>query len=242
MITPPKKIGGTVDLSIWANKWKSGSTGWHRPRVHESLLHFEKSLLPKPKSRILVPLCGKTVDIEYLASHANVQEVVGVDAIQKAFEEFSKEHPALEIKKHLEEPQAEFDRWSGKHTTLLTGDFFQFDAEKHSGGRFDAIWDRGSLVAIDPNLREHYVDVMGKSISKTGRILLSTFVADTTKGPPYSIDEPEVRRLFGGKPFVDAISVLSEHNALALEPWYRAFVMWMMYGHASEKIFLIQAS
>jgi hypothetical protein len=44
----------------------------------------------------------------------------------------------------------------GKKITLLTGDFFDLD-ETVTGGRFEAIVDRASLVAIQPTLREAYV-------------------------------------------------------------------------------------
>jgi thiopurine S-methyltransferase len=81
------------NLSMWSKKWKTGSTGWHRPKVHESLLKFENDLLPNKNSHVLVPLCGKTVDMAYLAQHENVQQVVGIDGIAQAMQAFSKRAP-----------------------------------------------------------------------------------------------------------------------------------------------------
>ena len=34
--------------------------------------------------RILVPLCGKSVDMTYLANHQHIQNVVGIDGVKVA--------------------------------------------------------------------------------------------------------------------------------------------------------------
>jgi len=46
-----------------------------------------------------------------------------------------------------------FTTFNGKKTTMLQGDFFLLDAAA-AGGPVDRVWDRGSLVAIEPSLRE----------------------------------------------------------------------------------------
>jgi hypothetical protein len=46
-----------------------------------------------------------------------------------------------------------FTVFNGKKTTILLGDFFLLDAAA-AGGPVDRVWDRGSLVAIEPSLRE----------------------------------------------------------------------------------------
>jgi thiopurine S-methyltransferase len=227
------------NLSMWSKKWKTGSIGWHRPKVHESLLKFENDLLPNKNSRVLVPLCGKTVDMAYLAQHENVQQVVGIDGIAKAMQAFSKEHPNLKVELTPNEEGSPFDAWKGESITLLRGDFF--DLQREQGEPFDAVWDRGSLIAIDPSMREQYVNVLGRTIAPRGRILLATFVANKEGGPPYSMDEPLIRELYEGQPWVDTIQVISEHDALALESLFKAWIMWFMYGNVTEKIFLIQA-
>lgn len=226
-------------LEKWQKRWQMGNTRWHRSDVHPSLAkYFDSRILqdkfPMGGARILVPLCGKTVDMAHLALKRKVNEVVGVDGVPQALQEFIEENPDLEI----QETNQGIGIWKGFSTTLINADFFELDLVT-AGGTFDGAWDRGALVAIEPRLRAAYVQQLGTLVS--GTILLSTYVrpnGDTSTGPPFSIDEAEVRRLFD-QPWVESIQVLEEHSALAMEPWYKAIAMYFRLGNVTEKIFLI---
>jgi thiopurine S-methyltransferase len=171
---------------------------------------------PKPY-RVFVPLCGKTVDMAYFATQPFVQEVVGVDGIQKALDAFALEHPELAIQPKSAdaadpESVSAYRRMTGNKITLLQGDFFGLD-ETVTGGRFDAIFDRASLVAIEPALRVDYATVMSKLVAPGGRILLVTIerISGTEQdlsGPPYSVTEAEVRRLYEGQAWVESVTFL----------------------------------
>jgi thiopurine S-methyltransferase len=239
-------------LKFWNDRWTAGKTRWHKTEVHPSLKKYVDEILlegfPGGGARILVPLCGKTVDMEHLARKRKVAEVVGVDGVRSAMEAFAKEHPDLDL-----QPPADtnvgggsvggFEKWKGQSISLLTGDFFQLDVAT-AGGTFDAVWDRASLVAIQPSLREQYVAKTGELISKpNGRILLSTSVrsnGDTQAGPPFSIDEAEVRRLYEGQPWVESVELLDSHSSLSQEGWYEAIRLYYRFGNPQENIFLIK--
>ena len=45
------------------------------------------------------PVAGKTHDLAWLATHSGAKEVVGVEFVQQALEEFAKEHAELKLKK-----------------------------------------------------------------------------------------------------------------------------------------------
>ena len=241
--------GGSDRLQIWRDKWKGGKDPrWHKNEVHPSLQQYlgEKILdddFPTGGARILVPLCGKSVDMNYLAAQRKVAEVVGVDGIRQAMEDFAAEHPDLEVQSTGETTTSGFERWKGHSITLLTGDFFDLDVET-AGGTFEAVWDHGALVAVQPDLRKAYIDKLGELVCRPGgRILLSTYVrpnGDTTTGPPFSIDEGEVRRLFEGQPWVESVELLDEHSALAREVWYKAIVLYLTMGNVPENIFFIR--
>lgn len=172
--------------------------------------------------RVFVPLCGKTVDMAFLAKHGSVRDVVGIDGIRKALEEYAEEQPDLEIKA-VEESTDSFERLVGKKTTLLKGDFFGLDADA-TGGMFDSIWDRASIVAISPSLREEYVQVMKKLLKPGGTILLLTLERRTGSeeavkaGPPFSISEQEIRRLYESQDWVESVSLLEEIDEFARDP------------------------
>jgi thiopurine S-methyltransferase len=131
----------------------------------------------------------------------------------------------------------------GQSILLLKGDFFDLDATQ-AGGKFDAVWDRAAFVAIQPELRQAYMDVMGSVLAKGGQILLSTWVrpdGDTTKGPPFSIDEAQVKQLFEDQPWVESVELIDSKSLFGSETWYKAVFIYWRLGNLQEKIFLIRA-
>lgn len=180
--------------------------------------------MPFPAAaRVFVPLCGKAVDMAHLARQTDaISQVVGVEGITKAIEEFAQEQPDLELTKEEElhgmktNPSVGYTRYSGNNIMILEGDFFQLD-EIVTDGRFQAIFDRGSLVAIDPTLRSAYVTVMSKLMAPKGRILLVVIerqsgTDEDLTGPPFSVSEAEVHRLYGEQPWVESITLLDDNG------------------------------
>ena len=197
------------------------------------------------KTRVFVPLCGKTVDMAYLVSKHSAY-VVGVEGIDMALEEFANEHPTLGVQKitassdvtgsvkdnsdcdgsdnvkNRTTEQGRFDRYVGTNIELLKGDYFELD-DIVTGGKFDAIYDRASLVAIEPKLRKAYVDVQGNLLRPGGKILLVVLERKGTEegmkmGPPYSVPESAVQDLFGSRDWCDSITMLEQTDQLERKP------------------------
>ena len=169
-------------------------------------------------SRVFVPLCGKTVDMAFLAKMS--AEVYGVEGIQTACEEFAQEHKDYKIvnKGALDG----FVRFEGGKITLLKGDYFQL-SDTHTNGKFEAIYDRASMVAIDPALRKDYVEVISKLIAKGGILLLVVLERVgppefTSKGPPFSIPESAVQELYGDLEWVESITKVQVEDQLKDNP------------------------
>jgi thiopurine S-methyltransferase len=216
-------------------QWKTREIGWHRNDIGESLIKYGQRVIPglvtgdttngvtdcpAEPMRVFVPLCGKTVDMSFLASQVVVSEVVGIDGIQQALDEYAEENKQLNIKKV--DPAGQFDRLQGDKVTLLQGDFFHL-SESDTGGRFDAIYDRGSMVAIDPSLRADYVNILSGLIKPGGRILLVAIVRRTgtdedKTGPPFSVTEEDVRELYGKLDWVESIESLDKDDEKDRDP------------------------
>lgn len=199
------------NLARWEDKWATNTIRWHRDDVNDVIKAHGQKLLNGDKSctadmRVLVPLCGKSLDVAFFAENEDVTEVVGVDGIRKALEEFVKEHPDLKIEE--EEATELYETFKGKKITLLKGDFFDLTDES-TGGKFDAVYDRASLVAISPEMRDRYVEVMQRVISPGGKILLVTVEHDMGSGPPFSISESDIRNLYESKDWVDSVTQLN---------------------------------
>jgi len=160
-------------------------------------------------------------------------------------DEFAQENPELEMKAPQTLDGAVFERRNGKSTLLLRGDYFDLDSQS-TGGQFDAVWDRASLVAISPDLREKYVSVMGGLVRPGGAVLLLAFdrregtPEAREGGPPYSLNEEEVRRLFEGADWVESVTKVAEYDEMEEEA---ARARWLSKGliAAYELLFVIKA-
>lgn len=179
-----------------------------------------------------MPFCGKTVDMSYLAKHESVSEVVGVDGIQKALDDFRQEHPELNIRDGDDTscpPQPEggqtFRTLRGNGITLLKGNYLELEPDD-VGGRFDLVWDRGSIVAVAPEKRAEHVAATMRLLRPEGVVLLSTVDRregtdeGRAKGPPFSVPHSELKdtlfRPYASK--IDTFDLLEEHDEIAADP------------------------
>lgn len=241
--SPSRPAEETIEkLSRWKKRWDDDMIGWHKDEPHRNLLKHGKQIIPSFDEhnnndaktcqsenndfRIFVPLCGKSVDMAYLAQHPSVSEVVGIDGIRKALVSFQNDNPMFEIQSQNESPSIDstdesnnkVERFKGNKIQLLRGDIFDINDEV-TNGKFDMILDRASIVAIQPNLRPKYVsDIMSNLIKKGGKILLMTIDRRSgtedarKKGPPFSIDEKEVRLLFEDLDWVEDVKLVDEYD------------------------------
>mmetsp|Transcript_14049 Transcript_14049/g.22607 ORF Transcript_14049/g.22607 Transcript_14049/m.22607 type:complete len:183 (-) Transcript_14049:85-633(-) len=157
----------------------------------------------------------------YLTTLAS--EVVGVEGIRTALEEFIQEHPDLKISEVKQEKESDgYERFQGDKITLLKGDYFELDSTK-TGGKFGLVFDRGSMVAIEPKLRESYIKILSELLGPGGSILLVVLERKGNeeamkKGPPYSIPESTVQELFEGKEWVESVKMLEQSDQLERKP------------------------
>lgn len=175
---------------FWHNRWFTNQIGFHEPVANPLLVkHIEKLKLPKG-SRIFLPLCGKTLDIAWLASQG--YQVVGAELSKLAVDQLFKElgtTPA--ITRHLS-----VDHYHAANIDVLTGDIF--DITPDMLGEVDAIYDRAALVALPPEMRVRYTKHL-IALTNAAPQLLICFEYDQSlvDGPPFSVSADEVRRHYG---------------------------------------------
>jgi hypothetical protein len=102
------------NLQSWHDRWSTGNFRWHKLSVDRSLEEklSDQTLKLPSNARVLVPLCGKSVDMAYLSRLDQVQQVVGVDGIRKALEEFATENPDLNVQPVA--PLPKFEKLQGQ--------------------------------------------------------------------------------------------------------------------------------
>ena len=71
-----------VSNDEWMQRWKEGRTAWHEPAGSDGLM---QNWSARGRS-VLVPLCGKAVDMVWLAKKGH--EVIGVELSERAIDEF----------------------------------------------------------------------------------------------------------------------------------------------------------
>ncbi|KAM9385031.1 putative thiopurine S-methyltransferase [Pholidichthys leucotaenia] len=193
----PEDPDQIFELQDWIDGWDKGDIGFHQPNVHNMMeTHLDKVLNGRKGVRFFFPLCGKAIDMKWLADKGH--SVVGVEISEKGIREFFEENNL----KYSEEavsaiPEAKVFRSAEKNISLYQCDLFSFSSSIE--GQFGAIWDRGSFGSI--NLKDHtkYIPLIKSLMAKDCTYLLVTFLYDRTKrkGPPFSFSKEQVQNLFG---------------------------------------------
>lgn len=162
---------------FWLERWQRGEIGFHQDRPHAALGRHWHALGLAAGARVFVPLAGKSLDMIWLAERGH--RVVGIELAAAAVDAFRTEHGA----------RSDVD--------LRCGDLFDLTAS--SLGPIDAVFDRASLVALPPPMRADYVRKLTELSPQGTRTLLVTFEYDPSRmnGPPHSVEEGEVRALYG---------------------------------------------
>ncbi|XP_053190978.1 probable thiopurine S-methyltransferase isoform X1 [Scomber japonicus] len=186
-----------MSLGEWEERWQEGKIGFHQSNVHKMLENnIDKVLAGRTGVRFFFPLCGKAVDMKWLADMGH--SVVGVEIAEKAIQQFFEENNmTYSVEPVPAIPGAKVYKSTEKNISLYQCDLYSFSSSIE--GQFGAIWDRGSLVAINPKDREKYAALISSLMASDCRYLLDTLLynPDLYKGPPFLVPDDQVIRLFG---------------------------------------------
>ncbi|XP_019729224.1 probable thiopurine S-methyltransferase [Hippocampus comes] len=186
-----------VDLKEWEQRWEENRIGFHNPRVHKMLeSHIDKVLAGRTGVRFFFPLCGKAVDMKWLADMGH--SVVGVEIAEKAIQQFFMENNLTYSEEPVPAmPGVKVFRNSEKNISVYNCDLYNVSSSVV--GQFGAIWDRGSLVAINPRDREKYASLIMSLMAQDCKYLLSTLMynPELYKGPPFVVPGEQIPGLFG---------------------------------------------
>ncbi len=199
-----------MSTEAWLERWREGRIGFHSDGVHPDLdAHAERFLGGGPH-RVLVPLCGKTVDLHALAVAGHTS--VGVELSALAVEQFHVEHDLS----YVIETHGDLQRYRSERCEIWCGDLFALTPERV--GPIQRVWDRASLVAIEPSRRAEYVAQVSR-LASGGLLLLNAFDYDPAvmDGPPFPVSLDQVRSLYGA----DRVEVLTDADRIDDMPKWR---------------------
>ncbi|MGR8932426.1 MAG: thiopurine S-methyltransferase [Gammaproteobacteria bacterium] len=175
---------------FWHQRWQQNQIGFHQEEINPHLQRCWPKLRVRPKGKVFVPLCGKSNDMLWLLSMG--YQVVGVELSPLAVESFFSENGLQPIVRQ----SGNFHIYEISGLQIYCGDFFALQPEYF--GNIDAVYDRASLIALPPDLRIEYALNLSELLSPSVEILLIAFdyPQHEMPGPPFSVQEDEVRGLF----------------------------------------------
>lgn len=176
-----------MDSNFWINKWQNGETRFHQSQYHPLLVKYGDKLT---KGTILVPLCGKSLDMTYLVSKGH--SVIGVELSPIACKDFFEEAGI----KYTTTSVHDFTVFNSDQITLWCGDFFKLPQivwDKVTG-----VYDRAALIALPEDVRKIYAAEFYQRSPKQLEIFLITleYSKDSFQGPPFCVDEVEVNGIY----------------------------------------------
>jgi len=176
-----------LSKSFWNERWETGNTGWDLGAVSPPLAHYLSLHPPAESCRILIPGCGNAYEADWL--------------LEKGYRHITLTDIAPALCQRLAEKYR-----SEPDVHVICGDFFDLN------GKFDLMLEQTFFCALQPTLREQYVDKTA-ALLETGGVLAGVW---------FSVEFPFEGPPFGGNPN-DYLKMLEKHFTIRIaEPCARS--------------------
>ena len=198
------------------------------PDGYEGLRKFWDELNLPENPEVLVPLCGKAIDMIWLEKQG--ASITGVEISKKAVQEFMDENQ----RDYETDSFADFTIYHSGSISIWCGDFLKLP--KHKLPDYDLIYDKAALVALPQRMRSKYCKKLVSLSSAKTKILLHHFIYDQNEmpGPPFSVSLDEIE---SGLKNNFEISIL-EKNELNLSSFEKFQRRGLKSGLTEQLLFL----
>ena len=188
-----------LDRDFWQQRYADGTTGWDLGAVSPPLQAYFDQLTDKDL-RILIPGGGRSYEAEHLHK-TGFHHVFVIDLTSAPFEDLLARCPDF-LEEHL-----------------ITGDFFAHD------GSYDLIVEQTFFCALDPALRERYVEHMHQLLAPGGKLIGVLFDDPLNDDhPPFGGNQDEYLALW--RPVFGEVLLERCHNSVppraGRELWLKA--------------------
>lgn len=176
-----------LNSAYWQNRYETQSTGWDVGSITAPLKTYLDQIEDK-SIRILIPGGGNSYEFEYLITHGFTNVYVLDFAHQ----------PLLNIQNRLPEVNPK---------QLIHADFFEHSAA------YDLIIEQTFYCALDPSLRDQYVQHMHRLLAKGGKLIGLLFQFPLTEsGPPFGGSNEEYIHRFS--PYFKIKTLETAYNSI----------------------------
>ena len=212
----------------WIQRWEDGETGFHQSSVNSYLTKHWPKLNAPAHSTVFIPLCGKTLDILWLAKQ-NLN-IIGIELSEIAIKAFFEENSLT----YKTSSTAKFKVYESENIKLICGDFFDLTSEDFPDNT--NIFDRAALIALPPEMRNKYAAHLIHILPKSSKTLLICMEYDQKEmsGPPYSVTPEELKQLYGKTYQIEAIQ---SEDIMEDEPRFKARGL----SKLEEKVYLLRS-
>lgn len=211
---------------FWLERWEREAIGFHQNEINPYLCEYWQELHLARGSMVFAPLCGKSQDMLWLRKQGH--QVLGVELSNIAVQAFFKENGYSP--QHV--TRGKFAHFEADGIRILCGDFF--DLSKDDLAKVGAVYDRASLIALPPEMRERYVRHLASILPPAMQILLITvdYPQPEMQGPPFSVSSGEVEALYREHA---EVRLLAQLDVLAQNPRFQERGL----SRLQESIFLL---
>lgn len=197
---------------FWHERWRTGQTGFHRATAHAFLERWWPTLEVPTGARVYVPLCGKSLDMAWLAGrgHAVVGSELSPIAIGDFFAGQGLAPRVGNHASHIVHAAGPYEILQGDALALTTAEL----------GPVQAAYDRAALFALPPPMRADYARSFAALLPAGARVLLIAleYPQHLVDGPPFSVHRDEIDRLYG-EPFavqeLERVELVDQNPRLA---------------------------
>lgn len=202
-----------MQADFWQQRWREGRIGFHQNRPTPLLEQYWEAVGALAGGRVLVPLCGKSLDLDWLAARGH--RVLGVELSPIPVQQFFAERqltPRIRVS-----PNG--THYCAGAIEIVCGDAFALEPSLLAG--CDAVYDRAALIALPAQLRRTYRDTVHAGLPPGCRGLVVTleYPPREKQGPPFPVDAGEMQALFAAGWSMD---LLERCDILAREPGFVA--------------------
>ena len=198
-----------MDIEFWKQRWQQDQIGFHLNKTNPHLVNHWLNLGLAPGSTVFVPLCGKSLDLIWLANQG--YHVLGVECSERAVKAFYNENKLVVQRAKYKA----FEVYNSNQITILQGDFFDLDSSLLE--EIDVVYDRASLIALPASMRDQYARHLLDILPPVAKVILITLTYNQSlmSGPPFSVSDDEVSQHYAHR---YTISSLYQENILLQEP------------------------
>jgi len=158
-------------MNFWEQRYANYETGWDIGYPNPVLIEYVKNNFDK-NTRIFIPGCGNGYEVVELVKSGYTQ----ITCIDIALQ------PVETLRQQV-----------NQRATILLGDFFEHE------GQYDLILEQTFFCALNPTLRNQYVEQMYRLLAPSGILSGLLFIVNFEKNPPFGGSKQEYLEIFDPK-------------------------------------------